>query len=163
MKEKFKDNKGFTGTDAMIAILIITLFTGLIATISYNIYLSNSSLKRISTSNEYIVSVFEDVEKMDYENVTAAVLAQHFNNKYYDSEAPKAKANDENENTPFKITINVVQYSKMPGNEEKLDLIKEVTMSVEYKLGNKNQKIEMSRIKTRENIENLNSIQNIEE
>ena len=48
MRINFKKNNGLATTDGLIAVLIITLFTGLIAAISYNIYLSNASMKRMS-------------------------------------------------------------------------------------------------------------------
>lgn len=45
---QFRNNKGVAASDALIAVLIIALFSGLIAAISYNIYLANSSVKRTS-------------------------------------------------------------------------------------------------------------------
>ena len=66
MKNRMKEEKGFAASDALIAVLIIALFAGLIAVISYNIYLSNSSIKRMSKATEYIVDMFEYIDKVYY-------------------------------------------------------------------------------------------------
>ena len=48
---KLKNSNGFAASDALMAIIIITAFTGIIATLAYNIYLSNTSIKRMSKAN----------------------------------------------------------------------------------------------------------------
>lgn len=158
MKGKLREQKGFAASDALIAVLIITLFSALIATISYNIYLSNSSIKRMSKATGYIVDVFEYIDKVDYDEVTKDKIVEYFNNKYYYSEdgsTPKTrsevkiKENDENVETPFKAEINIVKYNETEGNTDKLDLVQEITMTVKYKLGNKDQEITMTRNKTK--------------
>lgn len=160
MKDKLKDQKGFAASDALIAVLIIALFSVLIATISYNIYLSNSSIKRMSKATNYIIDVFEYIEKEEYDQVTKENIVQYFNNRYYYSEdgtTPKTRAdvkmkqNDENVETPFKAEINIVKYKDVEGtlDTQQLDLVQEITMTVKYKLGNKDQEITMTTNKTR--------------
>jgi len=158
MKDKLRDQKGFAASDALIAVLIIVLFSGLIATISYNIYISNSSIKRMSKATNYIVDVFEYIEQVSYDDVTKEKITTYFNKKYYyqeDGTTPKSNAEvkmketNEDINTPYKAEINIVKYNETEGNTEKLDLVKEITMTVRYKLGNKDQEITMTRNKTR--------------
>jgi len=154
MKKFLKDHKGFAASDALIAVLIIVLFSGLIATISYNIYISNSSIKRMSKATGYIVDVFEYIDIIDYESVTENNLADYFNKKYYVGEKTEAKMildgeNSETINTPFKAEVDIVKYNETEGNKEKMDLVQEITMTVRYKLGNKDQEITMTRNKTK--------------
>lgn len=158
MKNKIREQKGFAASDALIAVLIIVLFSGLIATISYNIYISNSSIKRMSKATSYIVDIFEYIDKINYEDVTKDNLISYFNNKYYyeeDGVTPKSDAEvklkeaDENVETPFKAEISIVKYNETEGNTDKLDLVQEITMTVKYKLGNKDQEIIMTRNKTK--------------
>lgn len=161
MKERIlKEQKGFAASDALIAVLIITLFAGLIATISYNIYLSNSSIKRMSKATSYIVDVFEYIDKSYYDDVTKDSLVSYFNDKYYQETNPEVKAKliggAEEINTPFKVEIGVENYNETEGNTDKLDLVKEITMTVRYKLGNKDQEITMKHIKSRENLNTPN-------
>ena len=159
MIKKIKEQKGFAASDGLIAVLIIVLFSGLIATISYNIYLSNSSIKRMSKANEYIVDMFEYIDKSYYDDVTKENLVSYFNNKYYyeeDGITPKERAQvklkeqDENIDTPYKAEISIVKYNETEGNTEKLDLVQEITMTVRYKLGNKEQEITMTTSKAKE-------------
>lgn len=159
MKNKVKEQKGFVASDALIAILIITLFSGLIATISYNIYIASSSTKRMSKATSYIVDVFEYIDKIDYADATKENIVAYFNNKYYyaeDGTTPKSdaevklKENDENLETPFKAEISIVKYNETEGNTDKLDLVQEITMTVKYKLGNKDQEVTMTTNKIRE-------------
>ena len=160
---RIKNQKGFAASDALIAVLIIALFSGLIATISYNIYISNSSIKRMSKATSYIVDVFEYVDKVNYEEVTKENLINYFNNKYYYKESSTTPKEDaevkaledgdviENINVPFKAEINITKYKDIEGtlDAEGLDLVQEITMTVRYKLGSKNQEITMTRNKTR--------------
>lgn len=158
MKNKIREQKGFVASDALIALLIIVLFSGLVATISYNIYLSNSSIKRMSKATGYIVDMFEYIDKTNYDYLTKENLVSYFNIKYYyaeDKVTPKSdaevklKETDENVETPYKAEINIVKYNETEGNIDKLDLVQEITMTVKYKLGNKDQEITMTRNKTK--------------
>jgi len=162
MKKKIREQKGFAASDALIAVLIIILFSGLIATISYNIYISNSSIKRMSKATNYIVDVFEYIDKINYDKVTKNNLTTYFNNKYYVGEKAEVKMLSEGENiedidTPFKAEINIVKYKDTEGtlDTQGLDLVQEITMTVKYKLGNKDQEITMTRSKAKEIIENI--------
>lgn len=168
-KERLKAQNGFAASDALIAILIIALFSGLIATISYNIFLSNSSIKRMSMATEYIVDLFEYIDKSYYDDVTKDNLVKYFNGKYYykedgvtPKEDAKVKLKEQNENidTPFKAEINIVKYNETEGNTDKLDIVQEITMTVTYNLANKEQKVEMTTTKVREKNDNINNITN---
>ena len=158
---QLKNQKGLAAQDALIAVLIIALFAGLIATISYNIYLSSSSTKRMSKATGYIIDMFEYIDKTYYDDITKDSLSDYFNKKYYyeeDGNTPKADAEvkliktNENTNTPFTAKIDIVKYNQTEGNTDKLDLVQEITMTVTYKLGNKEQKIEMKKTKQREDL-----------
>ncbi len=158
---QLKNQKGLAAQDALIAVLIIALFAGLIATISYNIYLSSSSTKRMSKATGYIIDMFEYIDKTYYDDITKDSLSDYFNKKYYyeeDGNTPKTDAEvklietNESTNTPFTAKIDIVKYNQTEGNTDKLDLVQEVTMTVTYKLGNKEQKIEMKKTKQREDL-----------
>lgn len=163
---KLKQQKGFATSDALIAILIIALFAGLVASISYNIYLANSSIKRMSNANSYIVDVFEYIDKNYYDDITIENLINYFNNKYYyaedgttvktDAQAKAINSGEENADTPYTVELNITNYNETEGNTDKFDLVKEIVIKVSYKLGGKNQTIEMKRVKQRESLETPN-------
>lgn len=146
MKRFLKSNKGITGADAVLGVALAILFSGIIATLSYNIYVTSSSLKRSSKALEYITSTFEYVTTQYYDNVTED------NIKNYISTKLDGKISI-NEGTPYKAQVSVTNYNQMEGNTDKLDLVKEITMSVTYKLGDKDQTIEIKTAKSREKLE----------
>ncbi|MGN1303147.1 MAG: hypothetical protein ACI4VO_05940 [Clostridia bacterium] len=146
MKRFLKSNKGITGADAVLGVALAILFSGIIATLSYNIYVTTSSLKRSSKALEYITSTFEYVATQYYDNVTED------NIKNYISTKLDGKISI-NEGTPYKAQVSVTNYNQMEGNTDKLDLVKEITMSVTYKLGDKDQTIEIKTAKSREKLE----------
>lgn len=146
MKRFLKSNKGITGADAVLGVALAILFSGIIATLSYNIYVTSSSLKRSSKALEYITSTFEYVATQYYDNVTED------NIKNYISTKLDGKISI-NEGTPYKAQVSVTNYNQMEGNTDKLDLVKEITMSVTYKLGDKDQTIEIKTAKSREKLE----------
>ena len=162
-KHFLRKSNGYTVVDALGAILIIVLFVSLIATISYNIYIANSSLKRMSQAKSYIMDIFGYIDKNYYDDINNENLMKYFNNKYYyeqDKVTIKKDAkvkilNDEIENVdvPYKIIIRITKFNETTGNEEKLDLVKEIEVEIKYKVGNKDQKINMKTIKNRENFE----------
>lgn len=150
MKKILKNEKGIATTDGLVAILVAILFTGIIATLLYNIYIANVSVKRITTANTYIIDIFEQSEKMSYEDVTAANLITYFNEKYYNNDKKEAQAMSQDGTTDakYKVIINVQKYNQTQGNQDKEDIVEEITLTVKYKLGNKNQEINMKHIKT---------------
>ena len=162
MKNRIKEQKGFATSDALLAVLIIILFSGLIATISYNVYLSNSSIKRMSKATGYITNMFEYIDKEYYQNVTVDGLRNYINNNQAifnttDNQVNISSNNTEetsrsigSNNPAFTMNIYIEYYNKTQGNTDKLDLVKEITMTVNYKLGNKNQEITMTRNKAKE-------------
>ena len=148
-KTKRSSESGFTGADVLIAIAIITLFTGLVTSISYNIYLATMSTQRMSQANAYISDVFAQSDKLYYDDVTTNGLTTYFNDKY--------------KNTAYTVTITVDQYK--PNGDASLDLVKIITMNVKYKVGSKDQKLEMTKVKQREvlitpNAPDLSMLQN---
>lgn len=145
MKRFLKSNKGITGADAVLGVALAILFSGIIATLSYNIYVTSSSLKRSSKALEYITSTFEYVATQYYDNVTEDNIKEYINN--LDEKIST------NEGKPYKAQVSVTKYNQIEGNTDKLDLVKEIIMSVTYKLGDKDQTIEIKTAKSREKLE----------
>lgn len=153
MRKILKKNKGLTGADVLLAVALIILFSGIITTISYNIYITASSLKRSSKATEYITSIFEYAKGIYYEEVTAENLLNEFNEKNSDNGVSAYINDDEKpDDKPYVVKISVEKYNETAGNEDKLDLIKEITVTVEYMLGKNTQTIQMKTKKTRENL-----------
>lgn len=65
-----KNERGITGVDITISILMIAIFTSIVATLSYNIYVTSVAQKRATVASNYLIDIFESIDKMNYENVT---------------------------------------------------------------------------------------------
>ena len=165
INKKIKKENGFAGSDALIAVLIIVLFTGIIATIIYNIYLSNASIKRMGTATKYITNIFENMDKAYYDDVTLIGLKDYINanSELFSTSENQINISSNNtsesgesigitDNPRYTINVDIEYYNKTQGNEDKLDLVKQITVTVIYKLGNKNQEITMTRVKSRERL-----------
>lgn len=148
MKVNLKSEKGIAMSDVIVAVLLIAIFTGVIATIGYNIAVTSSSLKRMSAVTNYITTVFEHIDQMYYDDVTTANVEmycmsisdlknQNVNNTDWDGKG-------------YNVEIKVEQYKP---EETSMDLVKVIELKVSYKLNGKLQEINMSRIKKRENLD----------
>ena len=97
--------------------------------------------------------MFEYIDKAYYDDVNEQNLTEYFNNKYYsDPQRAEVCLNIDNSTTPFKAILSVTKYNETEGNTEKLDLVKEIDMSVTYRLGSKDQTIQMTKTKKRETL-----------
>ena len=129
-----KNEKGFTVTDAIIAIVIIMLFVGVIVSISYNIYLQANFIKRNDTATNYIVELFEYAKELDFADVTYNTLSQY----NFNAQNGVTVTNNQNEmaNKGYTIFIEVLDINE--------NFIKQVNVRVSYKLGNKTKTVTMS-------------------
>lgn len=127
----FKQDKGITLADGVIAIAIFVIFTTLVISVSYNIYLQSNFVKRNSNATNYIVSLFEYAGTLNFDDVTSENLNEYISNKNI------AKG--------YNFNINVI---KVP-EEAEYDFIKKIDATVTYKLGGKTKTLNMSTLITK--------------
>ena len=159
MKKFLKQNKGIAGTDAIIAIMIMVLFSGLIATTIYNIYISNISLKRMTVANNYVVDFLEYSDKLYYDDLTTTSKMIEQYDFLEDAQVIGAAEEQDLERMwklegqvgdGFNVTITLDKYSP---DENSFDLVRKFTVTVNYKVGNKDQEISIFKTKSRENFD----------
>lgn len=130
-----KKNKGFTTADIAIGIIIIVIFIGIITTLFYNFYLTTSAKNRNAIALNYVIDIIEEAKIMKYDEVAQESIETLITNL----DIPKS----------YTITAELQKYNETEGNLEKLDLIKILKVNVEYSIGNKNEKIEISTLLTK--------------
>lgn len=138
MKNKvLKQNKGFTTADVAISIVIIMIFVAMITTVFYNFYLSTSAKNRNAIATNCIIDVIENAKLLNYEDVN--------------NESLQKLISDKTVNIPngFTVTTSVQKYNEIEGNEDKEDVIKLLTVKVEYSVGNKKESTQISTIITK--------------
>lgn len=132
-----KQNKGIGLSDAIIAITILMIFTGIIVSISYNIYLQSNFVKRNEQATNYIVEIFEYAQGLVFEDLDTQKLVDYINNKYDNAKATSIEYSENAEKLgSYTIFINVTE--KYP------NYINQIDVTVMYKLGKNNKTVNMS-------------------
>lgn len=132
--KNIKSNRGVSITDVVIALIILTIFTGVIGNLIYQIAYNNAALRVNAIVVDYAVKEAEYIDKIAYEDV------QTSNEKI-------TQINGEDVLDAFTVKLDVEDYK---GNDEtKQDIIKKVTITVNYNIlkDEKSYKIEKLKIK----------------
>ena len=66
---KLRNNKGITGVDISVALIIVVLFVGLIATLTYNFSVSSQEVNRKSEAINIAIQKVEEIKVKPYEEV----------------------------------------------------------------------------------------------
>ena len=130
-----KKRNGLTGVDTTIAIVIITLFTGLILSLMYNVKYQNYVRACKITSDLYLTQTLENISIVDYDDVESTSSDE---NSLIIPQLP----------TIFSETVNVEKISDIDSNKE--DILKKVTVTISYNIGNRHYENTVQRLKIKE-------------
>lgn len=132
---KIRSEKGYTGIDIAISVVVLFLFVSLIATMSYQV---NSSVNGVKLKSEATQIAVEEIEKLKNE-LTFEEIKNMRNHEYYNQEVK----------TGFFETVYIQDYADI--NVEKTpELVKKVTVKVQYKFKKDIHTIELSTILSKE-------------
>ena len=132
--EKIKSNKGISMADLVIALLILIILSGVIGNMLYQIAYNNASLRMNAIATDYAVKVAEYIDKIPYEDVTTEMQITEINGQ---------KIIDK-----FKINIEVENYNS--NDSTKKDIIKKVTITVNYDILKENKTYKIQKLKIKE-------------
>ncbi len=132
--KNIKSNRGVSITDLVIALIILSVFAGGIGNLLYQLAYNNASLRMSAIAADYAVKEAEYIDKIAYEDV------QTLNEKI-------TQINGEDVLDAFTIKLYVENYNN--ADETKKDIIKKVTITVNYNIlkDEKSYKIEKLKIK----------------
>ena len=116
----FKSNKGFTGIDIVLSIIIVITFTSIIVSLMYSVKMENYRIKAMAISNIYLVETLENIGIANYDEIKSD------NTDLFPKEM----------STEFEKKIEVTSISDEDTSKE--DIIKKVKVTIAYKIGNKN-------------------------
>ena len=151
IKKIIRNKKGIIVSDAIISILVLILFSGIIISLITNIVRESKLMKLHSQELDFLIEVFEYADKIPYDNVDELNLIQYINNKKI--EQVKAGTYSSSIYSKYKIQISVEKYNETEGNEEKLDLMKIIKVKVSCTFDGEIYEIESKKIRTRTNQE----------
>ena len=141
LKKHFSNKKGVILSDALLSILIIILFSGVIFSIMTNTVRQTKIIKIKSQQLDYVVSTLEYAQKIKYDEVTVNKIAEYINspsssdNGYLKADHPEGTATTE----PYKMTITIEPDSNYT------NYAKTVTVKVTSTLNNKEYSTELSK------------------
>ncbi len=132
-----KSEKGITGIDITVSIIIITLFVAIIATLIYNINSNSKSVERRSEATNYAINEIEKIKAADFDTIDTL-------------------AGEENiEDTGYHKKITITDYADLEENKENdtlvPGLVKKVTVEISYKDGNSTETVDLSTVVTKNN------------
>ena len=142
VKKKLKEEKGITGIDIIVSVIIIAMFVAIIAIIFSNITSNSKGIDRKTEATYKAISLIEEIKNAGIENV----------DKFIDAEGSSILDEEKNP-TPSTKKVTVIDYTEMEGNEDKIPgIVKKVTVEVSYQNGGKTEKVELSTLLTAKEI-----------
>lgn len=138
---KIKSEKGITGIDITVSILVITIFISLIGVLIFNIDSQSKSIERRTEAAYQAVNLIEELKGMTIEELEA--LSEDEKNGYI-------------EGTSYTKQIEIVDYKDLTEENQNDDtiqsgILKKVTVTVLYKDGVDTEEISLSAIVTKDN------------
>ena len=132
-KLNFKSNSGFTMTDLVAALIIFSVFTGIIGALMYSSLKINLQTKMAGIAGYYAIQILEDIDKIGYDSVTNDM------EEYYKTKLILPPG--------FDLSIDVLKYNE---GTEKEDLIKIVNLTITYRVAGNSEKFMIERLKVKE-------------
>lgn len=140
---KIKSEKGYTGIDIAVSVIVIFIFVSLIATLFYNINSASKEIELKSEATSIAISEIENMKNMNFTDIANRSVANG-NSQYIPTDTTKQTEEVEGK-SGFYRTVIIQDYSdintnKIPG------LIKKVTVQIKYMFKGKEQTLELSTI-----------------
>lgn len=138
--KSIKDEKGLTGVDIAISLVIVTMFVAIIANLIANINLDTEKMDRKSKALAYAVQEIETRRATGY--------IEKYNGMGTSKEGETLKEEDIYNNSEFTGYHKVVSIKDdilvENSGTKTADITKQITVEVFYKLGNKVESIKIS-------------------
>jgi len=133
-KVKLKSNKGVTITDVVVAVIILSVFTGVVGNLYYLIAKNNNLIKYNTVAVYNAIKIAEDIDKISYDEVTED-LNTNIKDRYNIPEG-------------FSAQVNVVKYSDEDSTKQ--DIIKRVNITIKYKFLKEDKTYNLEKLKIKE-------------
>ena len=141
-----KSQKGFTGIDITIAIIVITLFVSIISVVFYNITILSKKVERKTEATYIAQDVIEKIKALDYDEAIETQGEDAVDiGSYKDNN--KLIIDNKEYDSAYTIEIKVKKYvpnSNGQENNDSNDLVKIVNVNVLYKIGKEVENVELT-------------------
>lgn len=127
------NNKGITGVDITIAIIIIITFTGVIASLMFSIYNTSLNIQKGANADAYATMILEKVDEKSYDEVDENFIQM---------------LKDENE---IEISDDyVTELTIEPYTDYQYELIKKVNLIIKYTVNKEEKTLNITKLKIKE-------------
>lgn len=130
MKRIISNNKGITGIDLTIGIIVLSLFTGVIVSLMLNAYRTTVEIKKSANAMAYATIILEKVDEKSFDYVNDGFVAYLENLGEVDI------------NEDYTITFNTEVLEE--------DLFKKATITVSYDVNGEQKEITINKLKIKE-------------
>ena len=134
-----KEEKGFTGIDIAISLIVITIFIAMIANLIANINLTAQDTNRKTIATSYAVQEIEKIkaqgyiESYEYKGITKEDILKEediYNGSEFTGYNKKVVIKD------YILVVN--------DTTKKSNIVKEINVNISYKVGNKEKNVKIS-------------------
>ncbi len=136
-----RNQKGFTGADVIIAVLVIAVFGSIIIGLYNNYTIVSKEVERKAQATQYAIGVIEEIKQ----NSSTYFNSENANKKeitVYNNETIA-------DNTAYSKTAIIKDYAAT-NTKAQLGYVKEVQVVLNYKLGKEVQSVELNTIIAKE-------------
>ena len=137
---KIKSEAGATGMDMVAGIIIFILSAAVVASMYYQIYVTTTQIKVHQYALGCITDIFEKIDLESYDKITdeevKKLISESGLNTYF---------KDENDSRVYSYLENYQSETKVAQ-----DLVKKITITVVYTVGENQMTLPMSKIKVKE-------------
>ncbi len=138
-----RSQKGFTGADVTVAVLIVTVFAAIIATLYQNYVTTSKEIQRKAEATQYAVETIEEIKQNSAEYFTGENETKE-RIEVCDNEALK-------DNTAYSKTVFLEDYSTLGLKPDAMPgYVKKVNVRIAYKLGKDIKSVELSTVISKE-------------
>lgn len=135
MEVKMKSERGYVGVDIAISIIVLFIFVSLIATLSYRVNSSSKEIELKSKATEIAILEMEAIKNKTWEDITTEDISYRETTEIEQG---------------YDRTIIVEDYHDID-ETKKPDIVKKVTVRIQYRFKGKEETIEFSTIIAKEN------------
>lgn len=141
-----RNERGVTGIDVAIAVIIIFIFVSMIAVIISRINSTSREIELKTEALDIAITEIRNVEEQGFEEY------ETLNKSSTSDKHGNSLVNQATGVQGYYKTISVLDYTDIEGNESEIpNLVKKVTVTISYQFKGETQSIELSTILSKEN------------
>ncbi len=141
----YKNNKGVTGVDLSVALIVFVLFVGLVSSIAYNFNMSSKAVNRKAIATDIAINKIETLKNKKGNELNTATTTEYANND--------GNITAEGITGPYEIITEIKDYketnyynnlSQSEKENIQANVIAIVKVTVKYNVGKRSESIDIS-------------------